>query len=600
MAAPGLLLQVMARKVLNIGVKRVWSRGIHQGSRLCRDAPPARPVTSTSYVHGTGDLPLTSRTMQQCLQDTTERLPDEEAVVVVHSATRKTFSQLSKDVETLAAGLLALGLKRGDRVGMWGPNSYEWVVVQYATAQAGLILVSVNPAYQSNELEYVLRKVGCSALIFPSQFKTQRYYEILKKICPEIDSAPAGGIQSKSLPDLRVAIVLDEKFPGTFSFAEVMGAGGSDHVQQLQHIQRSLSCEDAVNIQFTSGTTGHPKGATLSHHNIVNNAAMVGMRMGFNWRKGVRVALPVPLYHCMGSVLGSLVMAVYGPTAVYPSPTFEARALLQAISQERCTAMYGTPTMYIDLMGQPDFAAHTPTLTSGVIAGSIAPPEVVKTFATETAMRNILIGYGTTENSPVTFAGFPYDDLLRKCDTVGHVMPHTEAKVVDTTTGEIVPLNTPGELQIRGYCVMLGYWADEEKTKETITPERWYKTGDVATMDEYGYCRIVGRCKDMIIRGGENIYPAEIEQFLHTHPKILEAQVVGVKDERMGEEICAAIRIRANESLTAEEIKAYCKGKISHFKIPRYIVLVSDYPLTVSGKIQKYKLKEIMEKHLKL
>ncbi|XP_056405397.1 medium-chain acyl-CoA ligase ACSF2, mitochondrial isoform X2 [Hyla sarda] len=598
--APSGLVQILSRKVLSVGVKRMWIRGIHRGSRLLRETPPPRPVTSTSYVHGISDVPLTSRTMQQCLMDTAQRIPDEEAIVVVHSATRKTFSQLSKDVETLAAGLLALGLKKGERVGMWGPNSYEWVLMQYATAQAGLILVSVNPAYQQNEVEYVLRKVGCAALAFPSQFKTQQYYEMVKRICPEIDNSPAGGIKSKALPDLRIAIVLDKKYPGAFQFQEVMDAGSTQFVKQLHDLQKTIFSDDPVNIQFTSGTTGYPKGATLSHHNIVNNAAMVGLRIGFTWKKGVRVALPVPLYHCMGSVLGSLVMAVHGPTLVFPSPSFEARALLQAISQERCTTMYGTPTMFIDLLGQPDYASLSSTLTSGVIAGSIAPPELVKKFATETAMRNILIGYGTTENSPVTFAGFLYDELVRKCDTVGHVMPHTEARVVDTNTGQIVPLNSPGELQIRSYCVMLGYWADEEKTRETFTADKWYKTGDVATMDEYGYCRIVGRCKDMIIRGGENIYPAEIEQFLHTNPKILEAQVVGVKDERMGEEICAAIRIKSNENITAEEIKQFCKGQISHFKIPRYIVFVNDYPLTVSGKVQKFKLRELMEKQLNL
>ncbi|XP_040293902.1 medium-chain acyl-CoA ligase ACSF2, mitochondrial [Bufo bufo] len=598
--APLGLMQILSRKALGLGVKRVWFRGIHRGSRLLADHPPAQPVTSISYVHGTSVLPLTSRTVQQCLWDTTQRIPDEEAVVVVHSGTRKTFSQMSKDVETLAAGLLALGLKKGERVGMWGPNSYEWVLMQFATAQAGLILVSVNPAYQESEVKYVLKKVGCSALVFPSEFKTQRYYEIVKKICPEIDNSPAGGIKSKTLPDLKIVIVLDKKFPGAFQFQEVMDAGSTQFVQQLHNLQKKISCDDPVNIQFTSGTTGYPKGATLSHHNIVNNAAMIGHRIGHDWLKGQRIALPVPLYHCMGSVLGSLVMAVYGPAVVFPSPTFDARALLQAISRERCTTMYGTPTMYIDLLAQPDYASLTSHLTHGVIAGSIAPPEIVKKLATETPMRNIVIGYGTTENSPVTFAGFAYDEIFRKCDTVGSVMPHTEAKIVDTNTGCIVPLNTPGELQIRGYCIMLGYWADEEKTRETITSEKWYKTGDLATMDEYGYCRIVGRCKDMIIRGGENIYPAEIEQFLHTLPKVMEAQVIGVKDERMGEEICAAIRVRPNEECSAEEIKEYCKGKISHFKIPRYIVFVNDYPLTISGKVQKFKLKEIMEKQLKL
>ncbi|XP_063816769.1 medium-chain acyl-CoA ligase ACSF2, mitochondrial [Pseudophryne corroboree] len=594
------LMRVLSLKAGRAGVQRVCCQGIHLGSVLLRDTPPPRPVTSTSYVHGTSEIPLTNRTMQQCLYDTTQRIPDDEAVVVVQSATRKTFSQLSKDVETVAAGLLALGLKKGERLGMWGPNSYEWVVIQYATAQAGIILVSVNPAYQSNEVEYVLRKVGCSALVFPSQFKTQKYYELFKQVCPEIEHSPAGGIKSKTLPDLRIVITLDKKYPGAFQFQDVIDAGSSQYVNQLHDLQKTLSCEDPINIQFTSGTTGYPKGATLSHRNIVNNATFVGMRYGYNWRKGDRVALPVPLYHCMGSVLGSLIMAVYGPTLVLPSPTFEARAVLEAISAEKCTSFYGTPTMYVDMLGQPDYASLTSTLINGVIAGSIAPPEIVRKLATETNMRTILIGYGTTENSPVTFMGFPYEDLFRKTNTVGHIMPHTEAKIVNTNTGEIVPLNSPGELWIRGYCVMLGYWADEDKTKETITPERWYKTGDIATMDEFGYCQIVGRCKDMIIRGGENIYPAEIEQFLHTHPKIMEAQVIGVKDKRMGEELCACLKIHPNEQCTPEEIKQFCKGKISHFKIPRYIVFVNEYPLTVSGKIQKFKLKEAMEKQLGL
>ncbi|XP_068119486.1 medium-chain acyl-CoA ligase ACSF2, mitochondrial-like [Hyperolius riggenbachi] len=600
MAPPG-VMQLLARRVLSVGVKRrVCWRGIHQGSVLLSLTPPTKPVASISYAHGTCDLPLTCRTMQQCLWDTTERIPDEEAIVEVRSNLRKTFSQLTKDVESLAAGLLALGLKRGDRVGMWGPNSYEWIVTQYATAQAGIILVSVNPAYQATELEYALRKVGCSALIFPDQFKTQRYYEILRRICPEIDNSPAGGIKSKALPDLRIAIVLDKKYPGAFLFQEVMEAGGSQHVKQLHDLQKYLSCDDAINIQFTSGTTGHPKGATLSHHNIVNNAAFMGARMGFIWQERVRIALPVPLYHCMGSVLGSLAMAVYGPTLVFPSPSFEARAVLEAVSKEKCTCVYGTPTMYIDILGQPDFASLSSTLTSGFMAGSIAPPELMRKLVMETTVKNINIGYGTTENSPVTFLGFLFDEFHRKIDTAGHIMSHTEGKVVDTNTGEILPLNTPGELMIRGYCVMLGYWAEEEKTREVITPDRWYRTGDIATMDEYGYCRIVGRCKDMIIRGGENIYPAEIEQFLHTHPKIMEAQVIGVKDERMGEELCACIRTHVNVECSPEEVKAYCKGKISHFKIPRYIVFVNEYPLTVSGKIQKFKLKEIMEKQLKL
>lgn len=593
-------MMLLARRALSAGVQRVWSRGMHQGSVLLSVAPPQKPITTISYIHGNTDIPLTIKTMQQCLWDTTQRVPDQEAVVDIHGAKRKTYSQLCKDVETLAAGLLALGLKKGDRLGMWGPNSYEWIVTQFATAQAGIILVSVNPAYQAKELEFVLKKVGCSALIFPDHFKTQRYYELLRSICPEIETSPAGGIKSKALPDFRIAIVLDKKHPGTFHFEEVMSAGTTQHVKQLHDIQKSVSCEDPINIQFTSGTTGSPKGATLNHHNIVNNAQYVGARLGYSWRGDCRIALSVPLYHCMGSVLGSLTAVMYGPTMVLPSPSFQARAALEAVSKEKCSSIYGTPTMYIDMLAEPDFATLSSTLTTGIIAGSIVPPEIMKKLLTETTMRNMMVGYGTTENSPVTFMGFLYDDIFRKIDTVGYVMSHTEAKVVDTKTEQILPVNASGELWVRGFGVMLGYWDEEEKTKECITPERWYKTGDIATLDEYGYCRIVGRCKDMIIRGGENIYPAEIEQFLHTHPKVMEAQIIGVKDARMGEEICACIRTHSDQECTAEELKAYCKGQISHFKIPRYIIFVNEYPLTISGKVQKFKLKEIMEKQLKL
>ncbi|CAI9569682.1 unnamed protein product [Staurois parvus] len=325
----------LARRALSAGVKTVWSRGMHQGSVLLSVAPPQKPVTTISYVHGNTDIPLISKTMQQCLWDTTQRIPDQEVVVDVQGGKRKTFSQMCKDVETLAAGLLALGLKKGDRLGMWGPNSYEWIVTQFATAQAGFLQVSVNPAYQAKELEYVLKKVGCSALIFPAQFKTQRYYELLRSICPEIDTSPAGGIKSKALPDFRIAIVLDKKYPGAFHYDEVMNAGTTQHVKQLHDIQKTVSSEDPINIQFTSGTTGYPKGATLSHHNIVNNAQFVGARLGYGWREDFRVALPVPLYHCMGSVLGSLTSIIYGPTLVLPSPSFQARAVLEAVSKEK-------------------------------------------------------------------------------------------------------------------------------------------------------------------------------------------------------------------------------------------------------------------------
>uniref|UniRef100_A0A6J0VDH4 Medium-chain acyl-CoA ligase ACSF2, mitochondrial n=1 Tax=Pogona vitticeps TaxID=103695 RepID=A0A6J0VDH4_9SAUR len=575
-------------------------RTILRFSTLQANAQPATPVTNRSYLNGGTDVPLISKTLDRCLEETTSRYPDREALVFPIEGIRKTFAQFRKDVEQAAAGLLAFGLKKGDRLGMWGPNKYEWVLMQFATAQAGIILVSVNPAYQYQELEFVLRKVGCKALVFPTQFKTQKYYEILKLVCPELEQSSPGALNSKKLPELSIVISTDSKLPGTFSVDDLMQAGESSHKNQLQDIRKTLDNQEPINIQFTSGTTGSPKGATLSHSNIVNNAYLIGTRLRIN-DGDARCCLPVPLYHCLGSVAGCVVMAVHGVCLVFPNLSFDAKATLKALDQEKCTHVHGTPTMFIDILGQPDFASYNlSNLRGGLIAGSPVPPEVMKKIIKNMNMREIVVAYGTTENSPVTFMGFPQDNITQKTETVGCIFPHTEAKIEDPNTGEFLPLNSPGELQIKGYCVMLGYWGDPNKTNEVMTGEKWYKTGDIAMLDEHGYCKIVGRCKDMIIRGGENIYPAELEQFLHTHPKIHEVQVVGVKDARMGEEICASIRVKEGEECTAEEIKAFCKGKISHFKIPRYIVFVKDFPLTVSGKIQKYKLRERMEAHLKV
>uniref|UniRef100_A0A8B9L7G2 Medium-chain acyl-CoA ligase ACSF2, mitochondrial n=1 Tax=Astyanax mexicanus TaxID=7994 RepID=A0A8B9L7G2_ASTMX len=530
------------------------------------DGPPNVPTLTTSYAHGVSSESLQSLTVGKALRLTTERYPDREAVVFVQSGIRKTFAQFQNDA---AAGLVALGLKKGDRLGMWGPNTYEWVVIQYATAKAGIIMVSVNPAYQLQELEYALRKVQCKAIVCPTQFKTQKYCDMLRQLCPGMDTASPGGIKSSRLPDLSTVILTDSKQPGTFSWTDLMEAGSSDHFNQLQDIQKTLSFDDPINIQFTSGTTGSPKGAALSHHNIVNNAYFIGLRMGYQWRvstclKNVRVCVPVPFYHCFGSVGGGIVMGLHGITMVFPSTGYDGRANLEAMQNEKCTFVYGTPTMYIDMLGQPDLAKFDiSSVQTGIVAGSPCPPEVMRKVIKVMGIKELTIGYGTTENSPVTFCGFPVDNLERKTETVGCIVPHTEAKVVNPTTGFTVPLGTQGELLIRGYCVMLEYWQDEAKTRECFTKDRWYKTGDIATLDEFGYCKIVGRIKDMVIRGGENIYPAEIEQFLHTHPKIQEAQ-------------------------------------ISHYKIPRYITFVESYPLTVSGKIQKHKLREQTEKQLGL
>uniref|UniRef100_A0A672YFP1 Medium-chain acyl-CoA ligase ACSF2, mitochondrial n=1 Tax=Sphaeramia orbicularis TaxID=375764 RepID=A0A672YFP1_9TELE len=527
------------------------------------DSPPIMPTLITSYAHGTSSTSLCHTTVAETLQRTVERFPDREAVAFLKDGIRKTFAQFQEDVDQAAAGLLALGLKRGDRLGMWGPNLYEWVLFQFATARAGIILVSVNPAYRLKEVEFALKKVGCKAVVCPTQFATQKYCDMLREICPEIESSTPGAIKSARLPDLRTVIVLDSRQPGMFHMEDVMQAGGSQHKQEIQDLQKKLSFDDPINIQFTSGTTGAPKGATLTHHNIVNNAYFIGRRMGYNWKPHTRICLPVPLYHCFGSVGGGMCMAVHGTSLVFPSPGYNPKANIAALESERCTVIYGTPTMYVDMVNLPDLDKYDlSSVESGIMAGSPCPPE--------------LIGYGTTENSPVTFCASPLDNMERKSETVGYIVDHLEAKVVDPVTGEIVPLGMIGEIMIRGFCVMLEYWGDDAKTAECMTKDRWYKTG---------YLRIEGRIKDMIIRGGENIYPAEIEQFLHTHPKVIEAQVVGVTDERMGEEICACIKLTDGQDCTEEEIKDFCKNNIAHFKIPRYVLFVTSYPLTVTGKV---------------
>ncbi|XP_038591048.1 medium-chain acyl-CoA ligase ACSF2, mitochondrial isoform X3 [Micropterus salmoides] len=585
-------------------LQRPWTGhpGLPAASRSIHvDSPPVIPTLTTSYAHGTSSTSLLHSTIAETLQNTVERWPDREAVVFVEDGVRKTFAQFNQDVDQAAAGLLALGLQKGDRLGMWGPNTYEWILFQFATAKAGVILVSVNPAYQLQEVEFALRKVGCKAIVCPTQFKTQKYCDMLRQICPEIESSAPGDIKSARLPDLRSVIVLDSRQPGMLHFDDMMQAGSSQYMQQLQDLQKKLSFDDPINIQFTSGTTGAPKGATLSHHNMINNAYFVGKRVGYTWRPHTRVCLPVPLYHCFGSVAGGLCMAVHGVSLVFPSAGYNGKANIAALESERCTFIYGTPTMYVDMINQPDLAKYDlSSVEAGLMAGSPCPPELVKNIISVMGVAGITIIYGTTENSPVTFCASPTDNLERKSETIGFIMDHLEAKIVNPTTGEVLPLGMMGEIMIRGYCVMLEYWGDPAKTQECITKEGWYKTGDIGSIDAYGYCRIEGRIKDMIIRGGENVYPAEIEQFLHTHPKVMEAQVVGVEDVRMGEEVCACIKLVDGQDCTAEEIKAYCKGQIAHFKIPRYVLFVTSYPLTVTGKIQKHKLRDVAEKQLGL
>uniref|UniRef100_A0A2K6FYB1 Medium-chain acyl-CoA ligase ACSF2, mitochondrial n=1 Tax=Propithecus coquereli TaxID=379532 RepID=A0A2K6FYB1_PROCO len=519
------------------------------------------PIGGLSYIRGCTKIRLGNKTVGRCLDATAQSVPDQQALVVLHENIRLTFAQLKEEV-------------------------------------------SVNPAYQAMELEYVLRKVGCKALVFPKQFKTQQYYDILKQICPELENAQPGALKSQRLPDLTTVISVDAPLPGTLLLDEVVAAGSTEqHLDRLRYTQQFLSCHDPINIQFTSGTTGSPKGATLSHYNIVNNANMIGERLRLHLKtpEEARVILPSPLYHCLGSVGGTMVCIMHGATLILSSPIFNGKKALEAISRERGTILYGTPTMFVDILNQPDFSSYDiSSVHGGVIAGSPVPPELSRAIINKMNMKELVVAYGTTENSPVTFMNFPDDTVEQKSESVGRIMPHTEARIVSTEAGTLAALNTPGELCIRGYCVMLGYWGEPQKTEEVVDQDKWYWTGDIATMDEQGFCKIVGRSKDMIIRGGENIYPAELEDFFHTHPQVQEAQVVGVKDSRMGEEICACIRLKNGEKTTAEEIKAFCKGKIAHFKIPRYVVFVTNYPLTVSGKVQKFKLREQMEQHLNL
>uniref|UniRef100_A0A2K5Q4P0 Medium-chain acyl-CoA ligase ACSF2, mitochondrial n=3 Tax=Cebus imitator TaxID=2715852 RepID=A0A2K5Q4P0_CEBIM len=589
-------------------LSRSWQEARLQGVRSFSSREVDRmvplPIGGLSYTQGNIKNHLISKTVGQCLEATAQTVPEREALVVLHENIRLTFAQLKEEVDKAASGLLSIGLCKGDRLGMWGPNSYAWVLMQLATAHAGIILVSVNPAYQAMELEYTLKKVGCKALVFPKQFKTQQYYNILKHICPELENAQPGALKSQRLPDLTIAISVDAPLPGTLLLDEVVAAGSTQqHLDQLKYTQQFLSCHDPINIQFTSGTTGSPKGATLSHYNIVNNSSLIGERLKLHEKtpENLRMVLPCPLYHCLGSVGGTMVCLMYGATLILSSPIFNGKKALEAIIRERGSFLYGTPTMFVDILNQPDFSSYDiSTVYGGMIGGSTVAPELVRAIIDKMNMKELVIVYGTTENSPVTFMNFPEDTVEQKAESVGKVMPHTEARIMNMEAGTLAELNTPGELFVRGYCVMLGYWGEPQKTEEVVSQDKWYQTGDIAMMDEQGFCKIVGRSKDMIIRGGENIYPAELEGFFHTHPKVQEVQVVGVKDDRMGEEICACIRLKNGEKTTPEEIKAFCKGKISHFKIPRYIVFVTDYPLTISGKVQKFKLREQMERHLNL
>ncbi len=550
-----------------------------------------------SYAHGGGDTPLLGVTVGQLLDTAARRWPDNDALIVVDQGVRWKWRELRERARNFAAGLIALGLQPGERIGMLATNRAEWLVAQFGTACAGLVLVNINPAYRTPELEYVLKKVGCRALVSESSFKTSDYIAMLNELAPELAASEPGDLHSARLPDLRIVIRLGtEHSPGMFNFDAIAAKAGPGDFQVLETMGAELDFDAPINIQFTSGTTGSPKAATLTHHNIVNNASMSASIMNFTERD--RLCMPVPMYHCFGMVLGTLLCTSSGAAIVLPAAGFEADACLRAIEAERCTAVHGVPTMFIAMLDEPGFVDRdTTSLRTGIMAGAPCPIELMHRVIDEMHLGEITIGYGMTETGPLSTQTLPGDPIELRVGTVGRPLPNTEIKLIDES-GRIVPRGEPGELCTRGYNVMRGYWGDPERTAKDIDDARWIRTGDVATMDENNYVRIVGRSKDMLIRGGENIYPREIEEFLYTNPKVEQAEVVGVPDPKFGEEVAAWIKLREGQTASEAEIREYCKGRLAHFKIPKYIRFVDEYPMTVTGKVQKYLIRERMAEEL--
>jgi len=532
--------------------------------------------TQPSYGHGTAATALLGETIGDNLRRIAAAHPGSEALVDVPTGRRWTYAGLDADTDAVALGLLAAGIEAGDRVGIWAPNCAEWVLLQYGTAKIGAILVNINPAYRSHELGYVLRQSGVALLVSAQSFKTSDYRAMIEEVRGELD-------------ELGQVIYL-----GTPGWDELMAAGAAAAAAGSPALERrtaALSFDDPINIQYTSGTTGFPKGATLSHHNILNNGFFIGE--GCRYTPADRVCIPVPFYHCFGMVLGNLACSTHGACIVIPAPGFEPAATLRAVQEERCTSLYGVPTMFIAELALADFASYDlSTLRTGIMAGSPCPVEVMKRVVSEMHMSEVTICYGMTETSPVSAQTTADDDMERRVATVGRVHPYVEVKITDPDTGLVLPRGMPGEMCTRGYSVMLGYWNEPEKTAEAIDAARWMHTGDLAVMDADGYLNIVGRIKDMVIRGGENVYPREVEEFLYAHPAIEDVQVIGVPDAKYGEELCAWVKLRPGSELTAEDVRAFCTGKIAHYKVPRYVRFTSEFPMTVTGKVQKFKMRE--------
>ncbi|MCL6741995.1 AMP-binding protein [Sphingomonas sp. RB56-2] len=544
-----------------------------------------------SHFKGLPGPPLVEHTIGQALVNAAEQWGDRDAIVSVHQNVRLTWAGLLEQVDRLASNLIDLGLEAGDRIGIWSPNCVEWVLTQFAAARAGLILVTINPAYRLREAEYTFNKVGVRALVAAEEFKSSDYLAMVETLAPELAGSTPGHLSSAKLPTLEMAIKLGSaKRPGWISFDEL--AARAANGEELSRRAQTLSARDAINIQFTSGTTGMPKGATLSHHNILNNGMFVGAAQDFT--ADDRLCVPVPLYHCFGMVMGVLACLTHGAAMIFPSDAFEPESVLKAIEQERCTALYGVPTMFIAELSAPDFDKYDlSSLRTGIMAGAICPEPVMREVIERMHMSEVTIGYGMTETSPISFQTDPDDPLEKRVETVGRVQPHLECKMVDGE-GNIVPVGTPGELCTKGYSVMIGYWDDPQKTAEAIDADGYMHSGDLATFDEQGYAEIVGRIKDMIIRGGENIYPKEIEEYLLGHPKVEDVAVVGLPDEKYGEEVCAWIRLEAGEQMSEQELRDFCRDQIAHYKIPRFIRFVDAFPMTVTGKVQKFVIREAM------
>lgn len=557
-----------------------------------KQAQSIAPLDGNSYVRGPSNPPLDFVTIPQLLRNAVSQYGPRDAVLFCSQDIRMSYYDLERAVDELASGLLALGLQKGDRLGIWSPNRYEWVLTQFASARIGVLLVNINPAYRLGELEYALNKVGCKALISARSFKSSNYAKMIQDLAPELENCQPGQLRAAKLPHLRSVVIMDDQPPtGTYSFEQLKSLGGPAQKLRLSAIDKSLSPDDAINIQFTSGTTGSPKGATLTHCNIVNNARFVTERI--NLTESDRLAIPVPLYHCFGMVMGVLGVVSKGAAAIFPGEGFDASSTLDALSKERCSAVYGVPTMFVAMLEALEKQPRDlSSLRTGIMAGAPCPVEVMKRVNSVMNMKEVTIAYGMTETSPVSFQSFVNDPTDKRCETVGRVHPHLEVKIIDKE-GLITPIGTQGELCTRGYSVMKGYWEDDERTAESII-NGWMHTGDLAVFDADGFCSIVGRVKDMIIRGGENIYPREIEEYIIRHPKVSEVQVFGIPDTKLGEEVCAWVIPKQGVEVSIEELQTALRGQIAHFKVPTHIRFVEELPMTITGKPQKFVMREKM------